>query len=181
MEVVLTVRAVAWTGPPSVGYDRIVTRPVTVVVLLAATITLATARGTAEGSSTCAAQPVSGETVKIGPFRGLIVPEHDVVDGRFRLHVGGHRDKASGLSQKIPWFVSTSAGSQPRLLVTGTRLSPSRRTFRQRFGRAEPSDQGRERRYVYPSIISPPAPGCWRLRFRSGTIDARVTVLVRND
>src|ERR1700754_4108426 len=153
-------------------YDRIVTRPATAIVLIASAITLAMARGTAEGSSSCSAQKVSGRVVKVGPFRGGIVSRYDVVDGRFRLHVGGHRDKATGLSQKIPWFVPMRAGSQPRLLVTGTRLSPSRRTFRQRFGRAEYPGQDRERRYVYPSIISPPAAGCWRLRFQSGTIDA---------
>jgi hypothetical protein len=119
--------------------------------------------------------------VKVGPFRGMIVPQYDVVDGRFRLHVGGHRDKATGLSQKIPWFVPMRAGSRPRLLVTGTRLSPSRRTFRQRLRRAEFPGQDQERRYVYPSNISPPAEGCWRLRFQSGTIDAHVIVLVRNN
>jgi hypothetical protein len=162
-------------------YDRFVTWPGTVVLLLASAITLALTRGTAEGSSSCSAQLVSGGVVKVGPFRGMIVPQYDVVDGRFRLHVGGHRDKVSGLSQKIPWFVSMGAGSQPRLLVTGTRLSPSRRTFHQRFGRAEYARQDREGRYVYPSIISPPAPGCWRLRFQSGTIDAHVIVLVRSD
>lgn len=162
-------------------YDRIVTWPATVVVLLASALTLAMGRGTAEGSSSCSAQPVSGSVVKVGPFRGMIVPQYDVVDGRFRLHVGGHRDQASGLSQKIPWFVSMRAGSQPRLLVTGTRLSPRRRTFHQRFGRAEYPGQDRDRRYVYPSNISPPAAGCWRLRFQSGTIDAHVIVLVRSD
>jgi hypothetical protein len=162
-------------------YDRIVTRSATVVVLLASAITLAMmARGTAEGSSSCSAQRVSGGVVKVGPFRGMIVPQYDVVDGRFRLHVGGYRDKATGLTQKIPWFVPMRAGSRPRLLVTGTRLSPSRRSFRQRLGRAEYPGQDQERRYIYPSNISPPAAGCWRLRFQSGTIDAHVIVLVRN-
>lgn len=116
--------------------------------------------------------------MKVGPFSGQIVPQYDVVDDRFRLHVGGYRDKATGLSQKIPWFVPMRAGSRPRLLVSGTRLSPSRRSFRQQLRRAEYAGQAKERRYIYPSNLSPPAEGCWRLRFQSGTIDAHVTVLV---
>lgn len=111
----------------------------------------------------------------------MIARQYDVVDGRFRLHVGDYRDKAIGLSQKIPWFVAMRAGTARSVLVTGTRLSPSRRTFRQRFGRASYPAQDQEGRYVYPSILSPPAAGCWRLRFRSGKVDARVVVLVRND
>lgn len=129
----------------------------------------------------CAAQPVSGEVVKVGPFRGMLSRQYDVVDGRFRLHVGHYRDKTIGLTQKIPWFVAMRAGTSPQLVVTGKRLSPSPRTFRQRLGRAGYPGQDQERRYVYPSIISPPAPGCWRLRFRSGKVDARVIVLVRDD
>jgi hypothetical protein len=110
----------------------------------------------------------------------MITRQYDVVDGRFRLHVGGYRDKAIGLTQKIPWFVPMRAGTVRRLLVTGTRLSPSRRTFRQGLARAGYPGQEQERRYVYPSNISPPAAGCWRLRFQSGRVDARVVVLVRN-
>lgn len=139
------------------------------------------ARGTPDASPLCPAQPVSDGVVKVGPFRGMIAPQYDVVDGRFRLHVGGYRDKSIGLTQKIPWFVQVRAGSGPRLVVTGTRLSPSPHTFRVRLERAEYSGQDQERRYVYPSNISPPAAGCWRIRFQSGTIDAHVVVLVRNN
>jgi hypothetical protein len=163
------------------AYDRFTTRVATALVLVVLTIALGAPTASPEPAPSGAAQPVSGVVVKVGPFRGMLARRYDVVDGRFRLHVGDVRDKATGLSQKIPWFVATRAGTGRSLLVTGTRLMPSRRTFRQRFGRAGYPGQEQERRYVYPSIIAPPAAGCWRLRFQSGKVDARVVVLVRND
>ena len=150
-------------------------------MLVPLAIAVGAATGSPAAAPACLAQPVRGEVVKVGPFRGMIARQYDVVDGRFRLHVGAYRDRTTGLTQKIPWFVPMRAGTAPSVLLTGTRLSPSARTFRQRLGRASYPGQEQERRYVYPSNISPPAAGCWRLRFQSGKVDARVIVLVRND
>ena len=124
----------------------------------------------------CAASLVRGDVVRAGPFTGPISREHDVVDGRFRLRVGRYRDREAGLTQKIPWFVRPGARVGGSLLIVGERLSPSPRTFRQRLDRTEDSAGQR----VFPSIIAPPAEGCWRLRFRSGRSTGRLTVLVRD-
>jgi hypothetical protein len=56
-------------------------------------------------SAACLATPVHGNVVRAGPFVGYVVPLYDVVNGRFRLHVGEYRNPATGLSQKIPWFI----------------------------------------------------------------------------
>jgi hypothetical protein len=128
------------------------------------------------GSVTCAATPVDGDSVRAGPLKGLIAPQYDVIDGRFRLHVGSYRDRTAGLSQKIPWFMRRGASGGRTLRLTGTRLGPRRRTFSQVFRRA--GGGGANRRAVYPSIIAPPAAGCWRLKFTSGKVTTRLTVLV---
>jgi hypothetical protein len=125
-------------------------------------------------SRACSATRVQGSVVRAGPFIGRIAPAYDVLDGRFRLRVGEYRDRATGLSQKIPWFVQRGARVGRSLLIVGERVGPSPRTFRQRLRRTEDSaGQG-----VFPSIIAPPAEGCWRLRFTSGKTTAHLTVLV---
>jgi hypothetical protein len=121
----------------------------------------------------CAATRVHGETVRAGPFVGNIVPRYDVVGGRFRLHVDGMRDADTGLSQKIPWWVSRRVHVTRRLVISGRRLDGSGR-FRVLLRRV-PGDPGH---WVYPSNLSPPHAGCWRLRFHSGRVRARLTVLV---
>jgi hypothetical protein len=126
----------------------------------------------------CAATRVHGEVVRAGPFTGSIVPDYDVVDGRLRLRVGGYRDRETGLSQKIPWFSRAGAPVGRRLRIRGTRLGPDTRHFTQNLRRAV--NGGSRGRSVYPSIVTPPAEGCWRLRFSSGRATGRLTVLVMN-
>ena len=147
-------------------------RPALALALLAVT-------GSAEGQpvqepASCAATPVTGTSVRAGPFRGAITPEYDVVDGRFRMRVGGMRDPETGLSQKIPWFVRRGHPSGTVLKITGKRLGAEPRTWRVRLGRTANPRGG----YVFPSILKPPAEGCWRLTFRSGRSSGRLTVLV---
>jgi hypothetical protein len=131
-------------------------------------------------SATCLATPVKtgdGVYVRSGPITGYITPPYDVVRGRFSLHVGPWRVKNS-LSQKIPWFVRDGVDSGPAISMTGVRLSPlPARTFRQVFPSA---GSGYQQGAVYPSNISPPAAGCWRLTMRTGSVTARFVVLVRN-
>ena len=129
-----------------------------------------------QAAPACAATRVHGSAVRAGPFRGELTPEYDVVGGRFRLHVGGYRDRETGLTQKIPWFARRGAPVGRRLRLTGTRLGPHPRRFTQVFQRASGSDSGATP--VFPSIVSPPAKGCWRLHLRSGDSSARLTVLV---
>jgi hypothetical protein len=128
-------------------------------------------------SVACLATPVqnlsASTVVRSGPITGYIVPGYDVVRGRFSLHVGPWRVKDS-LTQKIPWWVRDGAGAGPSIVMTGTRLSPLPvKTFEQTFVGAI-SPQG-----VYPSIISPPSAGCWRLTMRTGRVTASFVVLVR--
>jgi hypothetical protein len=110
--------------------------------------------------------------VRAGPFVGYIAPRYDVVDGGFRLHVGPLRDPATGLSQKIPWFLrGRPPGTTTSLVVVGTRISPRpQRQFRQTF-------RSSSRRF-WPTNISPPLAGCWRLQLRSGRVTGSLTALV---
>ncbi len=129
------------------------------------------------GARTCLATPVHADVVRAGPFTGYITPGHDVVAGRFRLHLGAYR-VPGGLTQKIPWFVPLRYRVGDRLVVTGRRLGPSPRTFRQTFARAYSSDSSNQ--HVFPSIIAPPSAGCWRLTLRSGSVAGMLTTLVSN-
>jgi hypothetical protein len=125
----------------------------------------------------CPATRVHGARVRAGPFAGGIVRRYDVVDGRFRLHVGRYRDRVSGLTQKIPWWISRQADVGRRLRIDARRLPPQRpRRFRQVLHRTG----GDERRWVFPSIIKPPAEGCWRMDFTSGGTAGSLVVLVRS-
>ncbi len=120
---------------------------------------------------------VDGAKVRAGPFVGLIHPEYDVLNGRFRLHVGAYRDRTAGLSQKILWRISRQEDVGRRLHIHARRLPPlSPRTFRHKLRRAG----GDKKRWNFPSIIRPPAEGCWRLRFTSGSTTGRLVVLVRD-
>ena len=128
-------------------------------------------------SAACLATPVHGEVVRAGPFTGYVSPGYDVVDGRFRLHVGPYR-VPGGLTQKIPWFVPLRYHVGDSLVVTGRRLGAPARTFRQTFARAYSPDSSNK--HVFPSIISPPSAGCCRLSFRSGRVTGVLTALVSN-
>lgn len=127
----------------------------------------------------CDATRVDGAYVRAGRFTGAITPAYDVLNGRFRLRVGGYRDEATGLTQKIPWSVSRRAGVGRRLHIDAERLPPlTPRTFHQTLHRT--SALGDRRRWFFPSIIRPPAEGCWRLRFTSGRTTGHLIVLVRD-
>jgi hypothetical protein len=129
----------------------------------------------------CLAAPVEESRVHAGPFTGLIImPEYDVVDGRFRLHVGRYRDRARGLSQKMPWFLPRKyAAAASGVSVRGVRLAPPGRRFSdslaEAFGPGFPDDQ-----HVYPSAFEPPTAGCWRLTLKTGPVKGSLVVLVRN-
>ena len=128
-------------------------------------------------SGFCPATRVDGAKVRAGPFVGLIAPEYDVLNGRFRLHVGSYRDRTTGLSQKILWRISRQADVGRRLRIHARRLPPlSPHTFRHKLRRAG----GDKKRWNFPSIIKPPAEGCWRLRFESGSTTGSLVVLVRD-
>lgn len=142
-------------------------------MFLAGATGTATRSGLAEDS--CQATLVQGTEVKAGPFTGLIVPAYDVVRGRFSLRVGGMRTES--LSSKIPWFVPFRYKVGDSLVISGRRLSPSPRAFRQTEAIARAA--GEQRGWVFPSNIDPPSVGCWRLTFRSGNAVGVLTVLVR--
>ena len=127
-------------------------------------------------AATCLATPVAanGSRVNAGPFVGYIVPDYDVVNGRFSLRVGGMRTET--LSSKIPWFLPRRYRVGSALTVTGTRLiRPARfvQSFDEAFSPTNPPQ------HTFPSIINPPATGCWRLTFRSGRATGTLVVLVR--
>src|SRR2546425_869271 len=129
-------------------------------------------------SATCLATPVHGDAVRAGPFTGYIVPQYDVVNGRFRLHVGTYRNRATGLSQKIPWFVPRSVPVKGALVVVGRRLGSVKRTFKDVL--QQTSSSSNPDQWVFPSSFSPPRAGCWRLTFTSGHVRGALTVMRRN-
>lgn len=130
-------------------------------------------------SAPCPATRVDGQYVHARRFTGVISPDYDVLNGLFRLRVGAYRDAKTGLTQKILWSVSRQARVGARLRIDARRLPPlSSRTFRVTLGRT--SAMGDRRRWFFPSVIKPPAEGCWRLRFTSGRTTGGLIVLVRD-
>ena len=130
-------------------------------------------------SAPCPATRVDGQHVRAARFTGAISPDYDVLNGRFRLRVGAYRDLNVGLTQKILWSASRQAKVGARLRIKGGRLPPlSSRTFRMTLGRT--SALGDRKQWFFPSIIKPPAEGCWRLRLSSGRTTGSLIVLVRN-
>jgi hypothetical protein len=130
----------------------------------------------ATASTLCLATPVHGNIVRAGAFSGAIVRRYDVLDGRFRLHVGPYRDARTRLSQKIAWSVPSGARVSHTLVVTWWLLHARRRPFRNllRLTGTSPSNR------FFPSSFSPPVAGCWRLTFRSANLQGALTVLVSN-
>jgi hypothetical protein len=104
----------------------------------------------------CPATPVEGSRVRAGPFTGEIVRKYDVVNGRFRLHVGPYRDRATGLSQKIPWLLPKKYRAET-VTVRGRRLAPRGGAFHDSLENVG-FDQGKQ---VFPSSFSPPKAGWW--------------------
>src|SRR6266487_5043948 len=130
----------------------------------------------AVGSSfTCTATPVRGQYVHAGPFAGAISPYYDVVNGRFRLHVGAWRDRSIGLSQKIPWFLPAKYRVGVYLVIRGRRLAPAGGSFTLRLPEAGSLDPNE---HVFPSNVSPPKPGCWRLTFQTRLVQGRLIARV---
>jgi hypothetical protein len=129
---------------------------------------------TSATSYACRATPVHGSYVHAGPFAGGIDPDYDIVNGGFRLHVGPWRDRLMGLSQKIPWFLPGKYRVGVFLVVRGTRLAPAGGSFTARLPEAG-ADPGQ---HVFPSTLSPPKPGCWRLSFQTRLTHGRLIVRV---
>jgi len=127
-------------------------------------------------AAACMGAPVrsgtGGPQVHAGPFVGYVTA-YDVVGGRFALRVGPYRT-TGGLTQKIPWFPKAGTPLGPALVVSGRTLSLPHRSFRQTFQGAIVSG-----RTMFPSIIAPPATGCWLLTFTSGPTTASLAVTVR--
>jgi hypothetical protein len=72
------------------------------------------------------------------------------------------------LNAKVPWWVRRSWGQT--LQLTGIRLDGDG-LFRQQFTLAlEMTSHPSGYRAVFPSIVDVPAPGCWLLRLRTGSV-----------
>jgi hypothetical protein len=124
---------------------------------------------------TCMATPVRGLYVHARPFSGAISPDYDVVNGRFRLHVGPWRDRSIGLTQKIPWFLPAKYRVGVYLVIRGRRLAPAGGSFTLRLPEAGSLDPNE---HVFPSNVSPPKPGCWRLTFQTRLVQGRLIARV---
>jgi hypothetical protein len=98
------------------------------------------------------AGPVSSDTQTYGP-----------------LHTGG--GYPDGRTTKILWSINNPNRSTA-LEITGKKLSAGHETFQQMFPMA--AFPGGD----YPSIVNVPAPGCWQLQIKSGTVAATVTFWV---
>jgi hypothetical protein len=128
-------------------------------------------------ASACLAAPVQAGKVHAGPFTAAVQRPYDVVNGRFRLHVGPYRDAKRHLIQQLDWTVARGSRVQSRLSVTAVRLSPPPRTvFAQWFPvSATALPRGR----VFPTLLQPSSAGCWRLTLQTGGAKAALIVLVR--
>jgi hypothetical protein len=126
-------------------------------------------------SFSCRATPVRGQFVHAGPFAGAISPDYDVVNGRFRLHVGPWRDRAIGLTQKIPWFLPSKYRVGVYLVIRGRRLAPAGGSFTLRLPEAGSLDP---KEHVFPSTVSPPKAGCWQLSFQTRLVQGRLIARV---
>ena len=152
-----------------------------VAVVAVATVVAVLVGGTASGkpvARTCPASPVYGARVNAGVIVGGIDPYTDVVDVRFRLHVGEYRDLAQGTFQKVLWWAPSDRRIGGRLVVRGRTLFGPKRTFGQRFDRAYTDDPADTKAY-YPSTMVPPKAGCWRLTLTTGKL--RNALVVRVD
>ncbi len=148
-------------------------------VLAGVGCTVAVIGGSASGkpvARSCPASPVDGTVVHAGVITAGIDPDTDVVDGRFRLHVGEYRDLARGIFQKVLWWAPSNRRVGGELVVRGRTLFGRKRTFLQRLNRAYADDTTRA---FYPSTIVPPSAGCWKLRLRTGHL--RNSLVVRVD
>jgi len=115
----------------------------------------------------CPAARVDGNLVHAGAITGGIDPYTDVVDGRFRLHVGEIRDAATQTYQKILWWAPVNRRIGGELVMRGRTLYGPKRTFVQKFQYAGTDDQ--TRRY-FPSTVVPPSAGCWKLTLSTGKL-----------
>jgi hypothetical protein len=79
-----------------------------------------------------------------------------------------HGQMPNGSATKILWYVRVPGGSR-RLTLTGRRLGGEDRV-RQDFSEVSPPKN-------YPSIVTIPVAGCWKLSLRSGSV--RGTVVMR--
>ena len=100
------------------------------------------------------------------------------VDGRFSVYAGG-RNPVTGINEKIMWVVPARATG-----LTGTRLKlvwlrAGRRHVQVNQGYPGRRQQRISRPRIYPSILKPPAPGCWKLRIRIGRIRSTMHVIVQ--
>jgi len=124
-------------------------------------------------ASACLAAPVQSGKVHAGPFTAAVQRPYDVVNGRFRLHVGPYRDAKRRVIQQLDWSVPARYRVGSRLSVTAVRLSPAPRTI---FAQWFPASANR---HVFPTLLQPSSAGCWRLTFRTGPAKGSLTVLVR--
>lgn len=81
------------------------------------------------------------------------------------------------MSQKIPWFPTSNAPIGATLVISGESLSLPHRSFSQSFSVAHALDGSQ--RMMFPSILAPPAPGCWLFTLSSGQATATIAVRVR--
>ena len=125
-------------------------------------------------ASVCLATSVHGNIVRAGAFSGAILRRYDVLNDRFRLHVGPYRDARRQLSQKIAWSVSPRARVDNELVVKWRLLHAQGRSFEDILQLAGTSNANR----FFPSSFSPPVAGCWRLTFKSGSLHGALTVVV---
>ena len=145
------------------------------VVLAVAASATSSVRTNGSAPRPCVSKFVDGDWVVAGHFKGGIDRDYDVVNGRFRLQVGRYRDRATGLTQKVLWVIKSKYSVGGELVLRGRRLSRDKRKFTQRFEMAGQDDPSVN---VFPSIVAPPAEGCWKFTLRSGRVVGRLRVWV---
>jgi hypothetical protein len=103
------------------------------------------------------------------------------IDGRVAVYAGGVNPN-TGTNEKVMWIVDPARRLREgrlRIVAQRLRVTPTGRVRRSRGSfRLELWEAYSEQTpgHIFPSIIAPPRPGCWRLTVRTPGITTRVII-----
>src|SRR4051794_3766785 len=98
------------------------------------------------------------------------------VGGRFSVYAHGF-NPVTGINEKIMWVVP-----KRKVHLSGSTLRLEWRRDGRNFVQRQSGVSGsRHQRFprIYPSILAPPSPGCWKLRVKIGRIKETMFVLAQ--
>lgn len=156
-------------------------------------MSLAAAAIVASGAGGCSAPPVRTHDNPLLPREFVegsrwIAPKRKrqyavmwagrAVDGRFSVYAGGN-NPVTGINEKIMWVVPARATglASTRMRIEWRRDGES--VVQRGAQRAGSPARRQPHPRIYPSILRPPEPGCWKLRLATGKIRSTIYVIVQ--